>query len=174
MGWCTNGGIETRSVYVQYVSVISSHSYLGTCTYQTDLWTDHRVIYMLDLHAGTNVPLRSAHTWTPFHHPPQRGRCKSSFMICLHQLVTPYQQSKSRCGNIFFFFWLWVMASWWAASWLPFTLQLIHDQSSRGGLDRLHAILSHSVEELVLAIGGSNPAWGMVLHSGPTTYRNVF
>ena len=27
---------------------------------------------MLTLHAHTNVPLSSAHAWTPFHHPPEK------------------------------------------------------------------------------------------------------
>ena len=35
---------------------------LGKCTY-------NRVLYMLTLFARTNVPLSSARTWTPFHHP---------------------------------------------------------------------------------------------------------
>ena len=34
----------------------------------------------------TNVPLRSAHTWTPLHHPQKEGclfgwRCKEAFSI---------------------------------------------------------------------------------------------
>ena len=36
------------------------------------------------------------------------------------------------------------------------------DKSSRGGLDRSRAIISFS-RWYVLAIGGSNPAWGMYM-----------
>ena len=40
-----------------------------TCIVQMSDIADHRVIYMLNLHAHTNVPLSSARTWAPFHHP---------------------------------------------------------------------------------------------------------
>ena len=40
-------------------------------------------------------------------------------------------------------------------------------------LGSLARYLSHSVEEVHLAIGGLNPAWGMVPHSGPANHRLV-
>ena len=48
----------------------------GPCTcsmFKAFKCTYHRVIFMLTLYARTNVPLSSACTWTPFHHPQIMG-----------------------------------------------------------------------------------------------------
>ena len=60
-------------MYVQYVQVISANI---PCTYYVQpLNAQHKFFKFKDyLEAAserTNIPLSSARTWTPFHHPPQ-------------------------------------------------------------------------------------------------------
>ena len=79
-GTCTYLGLFSlfRGTCTYLVLFRGEHSDHGTCTYQTDLWTDHRYIYALAIaFACTNVPLSSAHTWTLFHQP--RNFCPKIF-----------------------------------------------------------------------------------------------
>ena len=68
-----------------YNSMVCAHT--GTCTYQTD----HRDIYAVAItFACNNVPLSSACTWTPFHHPLKL------FVKILQSISSFFEKSESR------------------------------------------------------------------------------
>ena len=59
-------------------------SIYGTCTYLgliRGMCTNHRVIYMLTLHARTNIPLSSARPPTSFQRPHSKSIVKADYIL---------------------------------------------------------------------------------------------